>query len=109
MWSVALVMLILSSELLIDSVAAEQHANPIKIGMLTESWGPTPAMAGLRDGLVELGYRENEQFVLGVRFTQGDLTALPAAARELVQYGVDLIFTSEDSPAKAAQMATTRI
>ena len=77
--------------------------------MLTESWGPTPEVVGLRDGLLELGYRENEQFVLGVRFTQGDLTALPTAARELVQYGVDIIFTSEDSPAKAAQMATTRI
>jgi putative ABC transport system substrate-binding protein len=64
---------------------------------------------GLRDGLVELGYRENEQFVIGVRFTQGDLTALPAAARELVQYGVDIIFATEDSPAKAAQMVTTRI
>jgi putative ABC transport system substrate-binding protein len=66
-------------------------------------------MVGLRDGLLELGYRENEQFVLGIRFTQGDLTALPAAARELVQYGVDLIFASEESPAKAAQLATTRI
>jgi putative ABC transport system substrate-binding protein len=58
---------------------------------------------------VELGYHENEQFVLGVRFTQGDLTALPAAARELVQYGVDLIFTVEVSPAKAAQLATSQI
>jgi putative ABC transport system substrate-binding protein len=66
-------------------------------------------VVGLRDGLLELGYRENEQFVLGVRFTQGDLTALPAAAREMVQYGVDIIFASEEDPAKAAQMATTRI
>jgi len=90
-------------------VGAEERAQPIKIGVLTESWGPTPNTVGLRDGLLELGYRENEQFVLGVRFTQGDLTALPAAARELVQYGVDIIVTSEDSPAKAAQMATTRI
>ena len=49
-------------------------------------------MVGLRDGLLALGYREHEQFVIGVRFTQGDLAALPAAARELVQYGVDLIF-----------------
>jgi putative ABC transport system substrate-binding protein len=66
-------------------------------------------VSGLRDGLLELGYRENEQFVIGVRFTQGDLAALPAAARELVQYGVDIIVTSDDSPAKAVQMATTRI
>jgi putative ABC transport system substrate-binding protein len=66
-------------------------------------------VAGLRDALVQLGYRENEDFVIGVRFTQGDLAALPAAARELVQYGVDLIFVAEEDPAKAVQMATTRI
>jgi putative tryptophan/tyrosine transport system substrate-binding protein len=95
--------------LLTDSAETEERAQPIKIGELTESWGPTPAVVGLRDGLLELNYRENEQFVIGTRFTQGDLTALPAAARELVQYGVDIIFTSDDSPAKAAQMATTRI
>jgi putative ABC transport system substrate-binding protein len=108
-WSVALVVLLVSSALLTGGVSAEEPAQPIKIGVLTASWGPTPAMVGLRDGLLELGYRENEQFVLGVRFTQGDLTALPAAARELVQYGVDFIFTSEESPTKAAQMATTQI
>jgi len=56
-----------------------------------------------------LGYREPEQFVLGVRFTQGDRDALPAAARELVQYGVDLIFADSVSAAKAAQMTPTRI
>ena len=106
---VALVVLLMSGGLLTSSAVAEERTRPIKIGALTESWGPTPAVVGLRDGLLELGYRENEQFVLGVRFTQGDLTALPTAARELVQYGVDIIFTSEDSPAKAAQMATTRI
>src|SRR5438552_15638155 len=92
--------ILLSSRLLTGSVGAEDRAQPIKIGVLTESWGPTPNTVGLRDGLLELGYRENEQFVLGVRFTQGDLAALPAAARELVRYGVDLIFASADSPAK---------
>jgi putative ABC transport system substrate-binding protein len=64
---------------------------------------------GLRDGLVELGYRENEDFVIGIRFTQGDVAALPAAARALVQYGVDLIFASEATTAKAAQQATRQI
>jgi putative ABC transport system substrate-binding protein len=64
---------------------------------------------GLRDGLLELGYRENEDFVIGVRFTQGDPTVLPTAAHDLVRYGVDLIFASHESPAKAAQRATTQI
>jgi putative tryptophan/tyrosine transport system substrate-binding protein len=108
-WSAALVVLLLSSRLLTGSADAEERAQPIKIGVLTEAWGPTPATVGLRDGLLELGYRENEQFVLGVRFTQGDLTALPAAARELIQYGVDIIFAAWDDSAKAAQMATTHI
>jgi putative tryptophan/tyrosine transport system substrate-binding protein len=89
--------------------AAAGRAGPALIGALTESWGPTPHIAGLRDGLLELGYRENEQFVIGVRFTQGDLTTLPAAARELVQQGVDILFTSEPAAAKAAQAATARI
>ena len=71
--------------------------------------GPTPQVVGLRDGLLELGYRENEDFVIGVRFTQGDLTALPAAARQLVQDGVDIIFADHDEGAKAAQQATTQI
>jgi putative ABC transport system substrate-binding protein len=86
-----------------------QRAQPFRIGALTASWGPTPAIVGLRDGLLALGYREGEHFVLGVRFTQGELAALPAAARDLVQYGVDLIFTGWAAEVKAAQMATARI
>ena len=82
----------------------------VKIGALTESWGPTPAIVGLRDGLQELGYRENQDFVIGVRFVQGNVAELPAAARALVRHGVDLIVTtSGDTAANAAKMATTKI
>ena len=89
------------------------HAQPrrlVKIGVLTQSWGPTPAIIGLRDGLTELGYRENEDFVIGVRFTQGNPSELPAAARDLVRHGVDVIVTSEAGDgAKVATAATTQI
>jgi len=108
-WYVSLVVLLVSSGLLITVAGAAEPAQPVRIGVLNASWGPTPGEVGLRDGLQELGYGENEDFVLGIRFTQGDLAALPAAARDLVQYGVDLIFTAQESPAKAAQMATTKI
>ena len=82
----------------------------VKIGALTESWGPTPAIVGLRDGLQELGYRENQDFVIGVRFVQGNVAELPPAARALVRHGVDLIVTtSGDTAANAAKMATTKI
>lgn len=88
---------------------AAEGARPVRIGVLTPSWGPTPQVIGLRDGLRRLGYHEGEQFVIGVRFTKGNLAALPTAARDLIQLGVDLFFTHRDDAAKAAQMATTRI
>ena len=89
---------------------AQQAGRPAQIGVLTESWGPTPTIVGLRDGLQELGYREHEQFVIGVRFTQGDAAQLPAAARDLVRLGPDILVTGEGgNAAKAAQMATKRI
>jgi putative ABC transport system substrate-binding protein len=102
-------LLLMGSVWLAVGVGAADRAHPVRIGVLTASWGVTPPVVGLRDGLLELGYREDRDFVFGVRFTQGDLTALPGAARELVHYGVDLIFTSENNPAVAAQQATTEI
>lgn len=87
---------------------AAAETRPVQIGVLTPVWGATPQVAGLRDGLRELGYRENSDFVIGVRFTQGDLSALPEAARELVELGPDLIF-AHDAAALAMQKATTEI
>jgi putative ABC transport system substrate-binding protein len=91
-----------------DGLAAER-AKPVKIGALTDSWGPTPGVVGIRDGLKELGYRENEHFIIGVRFTQGDVSALPEVARELVRQGIDILFTSNPASAQAAKAATTGI
>ena len=103
------VLLFVISVFLASTASADERGEPVKIGQLSESWGPTPATAGLRDGLEELGYRENEDFFIGVRFTQGDRKALPAAARELVQLGVDLIFLTGMHAAQAAMTATSEI
>lgn len=88
---------------------AAERARPIRIGALTDSWGPGPGSVGLRDGLKELGYRENEDFVMGVRFTQGDTTALPASARDLVRLGADILVSNGREAAQAAKMATSKI
>jgi hypothetical protein len=45
-----------------DLATAQRPARLVQIGALTESWGPTPAIIGLRDGLVALGYREDKDF-----------------------------------------------
>jgi putative tryptophan/tyrosine transport system substrate-binding protein len=103
-----LTMIVLQS-LLVWELGAAERTQPIRIGALTDSWGPTPGVVGLRDGLKELGYRDNHDFVIGIRFTQGDIAALPQAARELVEHGVDIVFTNNPAPAKAAQMTTNRI
>ena len=95
---------------LLGPAVAAPPTRLIKIGALTEAWGPTPAIIGFRAGLQELGYRENEHFVIGVRFTQGNPAELAEAARELVRHGVDIIVTAEGgNTAKAAQAATNRI
>jgi len=109
MASLVIGLLLVSSALLAGGASAGERTRPIRIGQLTESWGPTPATAGLRDGLVELGYRENEDFVIGVRFTQGDRKVLPAAARELVRLGVDLFFMTGTHAVRAARMASSEI
>ena len=86
-----------------------EHGRPVLIGALTESWGPTPPIVGLRDGLVKLGYRKDKDFFLGVRFTQGDREALPTAAQELIDDGATILFAESNATAKAAQQATRRI
>lgn len=88
--------------------AAERSA-PVKIGVLTEGFGPTSGAVGLRDGLQVHGYRENRDFVIGVRFTQGDVSALPTAAKDLLKRGVDLLFTEGRAAAKVARAETTKV
>jgi putative ABC transport system substrate-binding protein len=106
---VGIACLVLLSGWITRDLSHAKRDRPIRIGALTESWGPTPNMVGLRDGLQKLGYREDEDFFLGVRFTQGNLAELPAAARELVQHGADLLFTVGVNAGKAAQGATHHI
>jgi putative ABC transport system substrate-binding protein len=104
-----LILSVVLQSLILSCAEGAERSEPARIGFLTDSWGPTPGVVGLRDGLAELGYRENQDFVIGVRFTQGDITALPQAARELANQRVNILFTNNPGPAKAAQTATHRI
>jgi putative ABC transport system substrate-binding protein len=106
---IRVVALVISALYLLPQAYADNLKRPVRIGALTESWGPTPQIVGLRDGLEALGYREDRDYFLGIRFTQGNLAALPAAARELIKLGVDLIVADTDRAIKAAQLATTQI
>ncbi len=52
-----LIALMVSGGLLAGGTSAAERDRPIRIGALTVSWGPTPATVGMRDGLLELGFR----------------------------------------------------
>lgn len=107
--ALATLLLVLGALLLPASAAALDHGEPFRIGALTMSWGPTPSVVSMRKALVEMGYRENEQFVTGVRFTQGNTAELYEAARVLIADGVDILFTVGEDAAMAAQRTTARI
>ena len=68
-----------SIPLLVQPTMAQAQGKAYRIGALNEGSGPTPGLVGLRDGLVELGYRENVDFFIGTRFTRGDIEALTPA------------------------------
>ena len=82
---------VLSASLFSVAPVAAQRTTPVKIGALTASWGPSKPIVGLREGLQQLGYREDIDFALGVRSTQGNTAELPAAARQLVRFGADIL------------------
>ncbi|HEX9819814.1 MAG TPA: hypothetical protein VGD07_09405, partial [Methylomirabilota bacterium] len=66
-WTLLVLLWLIGEGLAPSPALAQPRAAPILIGALTESWGPTPAIVGLRDGLVAMGHREDQDFVIGVR------------------------------------------
>ena len=102
---------LVAGALLCKAVPAATQPSPVLIGAVTEAWGPTPSLVGLRDGLIELGHRENEHFVIGIRFTEGDPdpARLGTAARQLAEQRAHIIVTGGRNATKAAQLATLQI
>jgi putative ABC transport system substrate-binding protein len=89
---------------------AKEARRPFRIGVVNAAYAAShPTVEGLRVGLRELGMEDGRDVVFDIRFTEGKLDAMPAAAEALVKAGVDLIFTSQEAATKAAKDATTRI
>jgi ABC-type uncharacterized transport system substrate-binding protein len=89
--------------------ADAQAKQPVRIGAVTEGFGPTPWIVGLRDGLTELGYRERNDFIIGVRFTRGNSSELAVAARDFVEQKVDLLAVGGGPALGVAMAATSKI
>src|SRR5215470_15331923 len=88
----------------------EQPRRPFRIGVLNAAWAAShPTVEGLKAGLKELGFEDGRDVTFDVRFTEGKLNAVPAAAEALVKAGVDLIFTSQEAATQAAKDATESV
>jgi ABC-type uncharacterized transport system substrate-binding protein len=90
---------------------AQQPAKTWRIGVL-ETISPdlnAKNIEALKRGLRDLGYVENQNYVLEYRSADGDAERFPAFADELVRLGVDLIVTRGTPAARAAKNATESI
>ena len=89
---------------------AQQARRPFRIGVLNAAWAAShPTVEGLKAGLKDLGLQDGRDVTFDVRFTEGKLDAMPAAAEALVKAGVDLIFTSQEAATQAAKDATKSV
>jgi hypothetical protein len=77
-WQWVVVLFLVSGGLLVGGTGAAERTRPFHIGALTNSWGPTPQIVGLRDGLVALSYREAEARAVLRRVTRGEVDAILA-------------------------------
>ena len=91
-------------------VEAQEAQRQFRIGVINAAWAAShPTVEGLKAGLKELGLEDGRDVTFDIRFTEGKLDAMPAAAEALVKSGVDLIFTSQEAATQAAKDATKSV
>jgi ABC-type uncharacterized transport system substrate-binding protein len=89
---------------------AQSRGTIPRVGVLDPSFPPGPScLAGLRQGLRDLGYVEGQTITLVSRYAEGQPDRLPALAAELVQLTPDVLWTHSNPAAHVAKQATTTI
>jgi putative tryptophan/tyrosine transport system substrate-binding protein len=93
------------------ATSAQQPNKFARIGRLSplSVAAETPMLAGLRQGLSELGWIEGRNLEFELRFADGNVDRLPQLADELVRANVDVIVTGSSPAALAAKNATSTI
>src|SRR5882724_7557715 len=92
---------------------AQQAERMRKIGVLMPLAENDPEaqrrIAGLMEGLREMGWTEGQSFTFETRYANGHPERLPTLAAELVHTNVDVIVTNAAQPIEAARNATRTI
>jgi putative ABC transport system substrate-binding protein len=107
LWWVAMIVLLGGST---PTAESQQARRVFRIGVINAAWAAShPTVEGLKAGLKELGLEDSRDVTFDIRFTEGKLNTIPAAAEALVKAGVDLIFTSQEAATLAAREATESV
>lgn len=85
---------------------AQQAGKVFRIGVIHQGGPYGAVIQGLRDGLREVGLEEHKHFVLDIRDTRGNLSAVEETAKDLARARVDLLYTVPASVSLAAKRAT---
>ncbi|MBI4588407.1 MAG: ABC transporter substrate-binding protein [Candidatus Rokubacteria bacterium] len=89
---------------------AQQAKRTYRIGVLHRGYFPNnPAVEGLTAGLKTLGLEEGRDVTFDIRFTRGNLQAIPGTAAALAKAGVDLIFVDAEEAVRAVKAASRTI
>jgi putative ABC transport system substrate-binding protein len=94
----------------LPAAEAQDTPRPFRIGVLNAAWAAShPTVEGLKSGLRALGLLDGRDVTFDIRFTEGKLDAMPAAAQALVAGKADLIFASQEAATHAAKEATKSV
>jgi len=88
---------------------AQQSERVHRLGWLANLSPKFPPYQAFQDALHELGWIEGKNFILEVRWANGNFDRLPELARELTALDVDLLFVGGDQGVRAAKQATGTI
>jgi putative ABC transport system substrate-binding protein len=108
-WKAALPCAAALAMLLTASLGAAPPARAVKIAVLTPGLSFGEVLAGFREGLGQLGYREDANLTLLVEDTKGTGSDVKAQAQALVASKPDVLVTVGTSHTVAAKGATTTI
>jgi putative ABC transport system substrate-binding protein len=95
--------------LLSSDVPVEAQSVHHRVAVLNAGLPLDPALAGLREGLAQLGYYEEKNLAFMVENLQGEVASFTSRAAKIVEGKPDVIVTLGTAPTTAAKQATTTL
>ena len=88
--------------------AAQRKDGPYRIGFLSPV-APGPRDAAFRKGMQALGWQEDRNVTIAMRFAEGRPERLPGLVEELLALNLDVLVAGSTIGARAAKRATTTV